>query len=60
SALYSEGTMNFPKNTEFEATLTFGGSGAGGYLRSVAPSSDAITVRQHHSFVELPDDGYQK
>ena len=60
SAVYSEGTMNFPKNTEFEATLTFGGSGAGGYLRSVAPSSDAITVRQHHSFIELPDDDYEK
>lgn len=60
SALYPEGTMNFPKNTEFEATLTFGGSNAGGYVRSVVPSPDAITVRQHHSFVELPDDGYEK
>ncbi|MDR9419266.1 zinc-dependent metalloprotease [Gracilimonas sp.] len=60
SALYKEGTMNFPKNTEFEATLTFSGSGAGGYVRSVVPSPEALTVRQHHSFVELPDDGYEK
>ncbi|SMO62020.1 protein of unknown function [Gracilimonas mengyeensis] len=60
SALYSEGTMNFPKNTEFEATLTFAGSSPGGYVRSVVPTPEAITVRQHHSFVELPDDGYEK
>jgi len=59
SALYLEGTMNFPKNTEFEATLTFTGNATGGQIRSVAPSSDAVTVRQHHSFVQLPDDNYQ-
>lgn len=59
SAIYLPGTFNFPKNSEFEATLTFTGSGAGGWLRSVAPSSDAVTVRLHHSFVELPDDGYK-
>ena len=59
SALYREATMNFPKNTEFEATLTFTGSNPGGHVRSVTPTSDAITVRQHHSFVELPDDGFE-
>ncbi|MCC5915115.1 MAG: zinc-dependent metalloprotease [Balneolaceae bacterium] len=59
SAIYLPGTFNFPKNSEFEAKLTFTGSGAGGWLRSVAPSNDAITVRQHHSFVQLPDDGYK-
>lgn len=59
SALYREATMNFPKNTEFEATLTFTGSNPGGQVRSVAPTSDAITVRQHHSFVELPDDNFE-
>ncbi|MEL7833082.1 zinc-dependent metalloprotease [Fodinibius sp. Rm-B-1B1-1] len=59
SALYREATMNFPKNTEFEATLTFTGSNPGGQVRSVTPTSDAITVRQHHSFVELPDDDFK-
>lgn len=59
SALYREGTMSFPKNTEFEATLTFTGDASGGYIRSVTPSSDAVTVRQHHSFVELPDDEFE-
>jgi hypothetical protein len=58
SAIYLPGTFNFPKNSEFEAILTFTGSGAGGWLRSVTPSPDAVTVRQHHSFVELPDDNY--
>ncbi|NIR70891.1 MAG: DUF5117 domain-containing protein, partial [Aliifodinibius sp.] len=59
SALYQEATMNFPKNTEFEATLTFTGNNPGGQVRSVTPTSDAITVRQHHSFVELPDDNFE-
>lgn len=59
SALYKKGTMNFPKNTEFEATLTFTGDASGGYIRSVTPTSDAFTVRQHHSFIQLPDDGYE-
>ena len=59
SAIYLPGTFNFPKNSEFEAILTFTGSGAGAWLRSVAPSNDAITVRMHHSFVQLPDDNYK-
>ncbi len=59
SAIHLPGTFNFPKNSEFETMLTFTGSGAGSNLRSVAPSADAVTVRLHHSFVELPDDGYK-
>lgn len=59
SAVYLPGSFNFPGNSEFEATLTFTGSGAGAWLRSVAPTPGAVTVRQHHSFVELPDDDYR-
>jgi len=59
SSLYKEGTFNFPKNTEFETMLTFGGSNPGGQVRSVVPSPTSITVRQHHSFVELPDENYK-
>ncbi|GGF30474.1 zinc-dependent metalloprotease [Echinicola rosea] len=58
SAIYLPRTKSFPENTEIEATITLSGSGAGGYLRSVTPSSDAVTVRMHHSFVKLPDDQY--
>jgi hypothetical protein len=59
SALYLDGTMNFSENTEFEASLTFTGDATGSNIRSVTPSSGAVTVRQHHSFVQLPDDNYQ-
>ncbi|MGI8889304.1 MAG: zinc-dependent metalloprotease [Chthoniobacterales bacterium] len=59
SAIYLPLTKNFPKNTEFEATLTFTGNPQGDWIRSVTPSAKAVTVREHHSFVELPDDQYQ-
>ena len=59
SAVYLPRTKSFPDNTEFEATLTFTGTPKGGYIRSVTPSPEAVTVRQHHSFVRLPDDKYQ-
>ncbi|NGP87304.1 zinc-dependent metalloprotease [Aliifodinibius halophilus] len=59
SVLYREATMNFPENTEFEATLTFTGNKPGRQVRSVTPTADAITVRQHHSFVRLPDDDFE-
>ena len=60
SAIYIQNTKNFPKNAEFEATITFvGGSDAGRLVQSVTPSAEAITVRMHHSFVELPDNNYK-
>lgn len=59
SAIHLPGTFNFPKNSEFEAILTFTSSNPGGQVRSVAPTAESITLRQHHSFVELPDDDYQ-
>lgn len=59
SAVYMDRTRNFPLNSEFEAQLTFAGNQPGGLVRSVTPSPGSITVRQHHSFVQLPDDGYQ-
>jgi len=60
SAIYITNTKNFPKNSEFEATLTFvGGSDAGRFVQTVTPSVEAITLRMHHSFVELPDNNYQ-
>ncbi|MFD2515415.1 zinc-dependent metalloprotease [Pontibacter locisalis] len=59
SALYLPRTKNFPENTEFEATLTFtGGEDAGRYVREVAPDVQALTLRQHHSFIQLPDNNY--
>jgi Met-zincin/Domain of unknown function (DUF5117) len=59
SAVFLPRTKAFPKNSEFEATLTFTGKPEGEYIRSVTPTASAVTVRVHHSFVELPDDGYK-
>src|SRR5271166_3469145 len=59
SALYLDRTRNFPKNTEVEATLTFTGDNPGRFVREVTPDAEAITVREHHSFIELPGPGYK-
>ena len=59
SALYAGAFKNFPRNTELEATLTFEGDPRGEYIQQVAPTASSVTVRQHHSFVELPDNDYQ-
>ena len=59
SALYPDNTKNFPKNSEFEATITFTGEPSGRNVRSVAPNSESFSLRMHHSFVELPDDNYE-
>jgi hypothetical protein len=59
SALYMPHTKAFPKNTEVEATLTFAGEGATGPLvRETVPTPQSLTVREHHSLVELPDKNY--
>jgi Met-zincin/Domain of unknown function (DUF5117) len=65
SAVFMDNTRNFPKNTEFEAMVTFagtaGGGGGGGFGRrggGVAPDPTSVTVRMHQSFVQLPDSGF--
>jgi hypothetical protein len=42
-----------------EATLTFAGDEPGQWVKQVTPEADAITVREHHSFVQLPGPGYK-
>ena len=59
SAIYMDRTRNFPLNSEFEAQLTFAGNQPGSLVRSVTPTPESITVRQHHSFVQLPEPGYE-
>jgi hypothetical protein len=58
-AIYLPQTRNFPLNTEVEATLTFAGEDPGAWVRDVTPSPESITVREHHSFVQLPPAGYK-
>jgi hypothetical protein len=50
---------SFPDNLEFEALLTFAGDEPGAEVRATAPTPQAVTIAQHHSFVRLPDDGYR-
>lgn len=59
SAVYLPRCRNFPQNSEFEALLTFAGQPTGRYLSTVTPSAEAVSIRQHHSFIQLPDDDYQ-
>jgi len=61
SAFYLPQTKNFPLNTEVETTITLVNTDGevGNFVQSVTPSSEAITVRMHHSFVQLPDNNYK-
>ena len=61
SAIYLTGTKNFPLNTEIEATITLINADGvtGSYVNTVTPSPEAITLKMHHSFVQLPDNNYQ-
>ncbi|RMF04754.1 MAG: DUF5117 domain-containing protein, partial [Bacteroidetes bacterium] len=49
----------FPQNTEFDALITLAGQAEGAYIRSVTPTPDLVTLSMHHSFIELPDEGYE-
>jgi hypothetical protein len=63
SAVFMDNTKNFPKNSEFEAMLTFAGGNAGGGGRGgrggVAPDPTSVTVNVHQAFIELPDGNYK-
>ena len=62
SAIYLPQTRNFLLNSEWEATVSFTNAdgSAGNFVQSVSPSSEAITLRMHHSFIQLPDSGFEK
>ncbi|MBX9782656.1 MAG: zinc-dependent metalloprotease [Chitinophagaceae bacterium] len=61
SVTYLPRCKNFPLNSELEVTLTFVNNDGevGNYLQSVTPSAEAVTIRIHHSLVQLPDNGYK-
>lgn len=67
SAIAIERTKSFPSNTEFEALLTFTGTGGGERsffsggpgIPAKAPDPSSITLKNHHSFIELPDKNYK-
>ena len=59
SAIHLPATRSFPENTEVESILTFTSSNPGQLVNGVAATGGAVTLRQHHSFIRLPDNGYQ-
>ncbi|HYP28318.1 MAG TPA: zinc-dependent metalloprotease, partial [Blastocatellia bacterium] len=58
SAVYLPRTKGFPQNTEVETILTFGSEEPGPLVRGTVPTAQSVSVRQHHSLVELPDPDY--
>ncbi len=59
SVIHMPAVQSFPENTEVEAMLTFTSRNPGGLVNGVAASGEAITLRQHHSFIKLPDPGFE-
>jgi hypothetical protein len=59
SAIYTPRTRAFPKNTEVDVLLTFESDAPGSDVARHTPDARALTLREHHSFVELPDDNYK-
>ena len=59
SAVFLPRCKSFPDNTELESTLTFASKKPGRYVRQTAPTPKSVTLRQHHSFIKLPDNQYQ-
>ena len=58
SAIDLEHTKGFPRNTDVETILTFVTSDqidVGAPVSSAVPEPRAVSLREHHSFVELPD-----
>lgn len=59
SAIHLPNTKAFPQNTEIEVLLTFESDAPGREVSRHTPDGRSLTLRQHHSFVELPADGFQ-
>ena len=60
SSIYRPYTKAFPENSEIDVALTFATQGKPGQtIASIVPDSRSFTLRQHISFLQLPDAGYQ-
>ncbi len=53
-----EQCLAFPKNLEFETILTFNVNSPNRFVRETAPDPNSVTMVQHVSLIELPDEGY--
>ncbi|MEO7085366.1 MAG: zinc-dependent metalloprotease [Gemmatimonadaceae bacterium] len=60
SSIYRPYTKAFPDNTEIDVSLTFVTTGRpGGTVSSIVPDGHAVTLRQHLSFLALPDASFR-
>ena len=61
SAITLENTKNFPLNTEVESMLTFSTDSPAepSLVATVTPDAHSVTLREHYSFIQLPDAGYK-
>lgn len=59
SAPITDTALAFPDNVEIDTLLTLTGSSPGSEVRAVTPAPNAVTMTVHHSFVALPDEGYE-
>ena len=60
SSIHRRYTRAFPDNTEIDVSLTFATQGRpGSTVAAIVPDGRAFTLRQHISFVRLPDDRYR-
>jgi len=60
SAIVLDSTKNFPLNTEVESLLTFitDKPAEKSLVATVSPDAYAVTLREHFSFVQLPEPAY--
>lgn len=59
SAISLDRTKAFPRNVEWDVLLTFKGEPQGQDVRSVTPNPGLVTLAQHHSFIALPEEGFE-
>jgi len=60
SSVYRPYTKAFPENSEIDVALTFATTGRPGQtVAQIVPEGRSFTLRQHISFLKLPDDGYR-
>ena len=52
-------TLGFPENVEFDTVQTFTSDEPAAELSRVSPEARAVTLTVHHSFIRLPDAGFQ-
>jgi hypothetical protein len=60
STIYRPYTKAFPENTEIDVALTFATAGRpGNTVESIVPDGRSMTLRQHLTFLKLPDGAYR-